>query len=141
LTYQLIFVPLLVIAAPQAAAQVPAQPPTQSQSTDRISFGYGGMRRATLLSWTIDANGQGEVKAQTPLGWAVANTDLGIGDYRFADGAHRFDMPMAQLRRKPVARSTQTKQVDMGCRDHGERVSWVLAYLGAKVGEPTMGAQ
>jgi hypothetical protein len=86
--------PVLLPEVPSAPAPVsaPAAALAPSPGVDEIRFSYEGVRTATLLSWKIDANGRGEVQAQLPLGWTVANTDLGVGDYRFAQGMYRFDI-------------------------------------------------
>lgn len=43
-------------------------------------------------SWKINALGQGEIRINTSLGLAFDNRDTGVGNIRFAEGVHRFDI-------------------------------------------------
>jgi hypothetical protein len=118
-----------------ASTAMPFALTAQAETPDHLRFGFAGTRTATRLYWTVDATGKGEIAAQLPLGFSVANTETGIGDYRFAEGLHAFDIGRdgyVTLKgdfENIIAGRVEQPAVDLKCLrtlDLGSRVlSWV----------------
>ncbi len=86
---------LALLSIPTASlAQVPAPPapPDPRKASDEISSRLVNNRMLEFGSWKINALGQGEIKITNYLGLAFDNRDTGVGDIRFAEGVHRFDI-------------------------------------------------
>lgn len=83
---------LSIPAVSLAQAPAPPAPPAPRKASDEISSRLVNNRMLEAGSWKINAMGQGEVRIQTYSGLAFDNRDTGVGDIRFAEGVHHFDI-------------------------------------------------
>ncbi len=83
---------LLIPAVSLAQAPAPPAPPDPRKTSDEISSRLVNNRMLEFASWKINALGQGEFRINNYLGLAFDNRDTGVGDIRFAEGVHRFDI-------------------------------------------------
>jgi hypothetical protein len=84
----LLFVPALSFAqAPDSSALLNPRKPS-----DEIRSKLVNNRMLEDGSWKINAEGQGEVRIKAYGGLAFDNRDTGVGNIRFEEGVHQFDI-------------------------------------------------
>jgi hypothetical protein len=84
----------LVFAPASTFAQVPAPmaPPAPRKPSEEISSKLVNNRMLEAGSWKINALGQGEIRIKAYRGLAFDNRDTGVGNIRFKEGVHQFDI-------------------------------------------------
>lgn len=84
---------LLFAPAPTfAQVPAPAAPPAPRKPSDEISSKLFNNRMLEAGSWKINELGQGEIRIKAYRGLAFDNRDTGVGNFRFEEGVHQFDI-------------------------------------------------